>query len=50
MNIAIKNDMFVYKLFDKKDKFAFFVVCMSYLSSNILSSIVYGSMFSSSYE
>ena len=50
MNIRTKNDIFVNKLFDKRDKFAFFIVWMPYLSNNILSSIFYGSMFSGSYE
>ena len=37
---------FVYKLFDKTDKFPFFVVYMPYLSSNIPPSISYSSIFS----
>ena len=36
----------MYKLFDKRDKFPFSIVRMPQLSSNIPSSIFYGSIFS----
>ena len=38
--------MFVYKLFDKIEKFQFFRFFMPHVSSNIASSIFYGSIFS----
>ena len=46
MGKTIKDNEFVYKLFDKRDKFPFFIVRMPYLSSNIPSSLFYGSIFS----
>lgn len=46
MGIKIEDDIFVYKLFDKKIKFPFLVVCVCYLSSNIPSSVFYGSILS----
>ena len=42
LDLMVDDDIFVYKLFDKRDKLSFFIVCMPYLSSNILSSIFYG--------
>ena len=42
----IEGNIFLYKLFDIRDKFPFFIVRVPYLSSNIPSSIFYGSMFS----
>ena len=38
--------MFVYKLFDRRGTFPVFIVCMPYLSTNIPSSVFYGSIFS----
>ena len=46
LHIEIINDKFVYKLFDKRDKFPFHIVRMPDLSSNIPSSIFYGSIMS----
>ena len=46
LDMAVEDNIFVYKLFDKKDKFPFFIVRMPYLSSNIPSSIFYGSIVS----
>ena len=46
LDITIKDGIFVYKLFDKRDKFPFFIIRMPHLSSNIPSSIFYGSVFS----
>ena len=46
LDIRIEDNRFVYKFFDKRDKLPFFVIGMSYLSSNIPSSIFYGSIFS----
>ena len=40
--ITTEDSSFVYKLFDKKDNFHFFIVHMPYLSSNIPPSIFYG--------
>ena len=31
LDITIDDNVFVYKLFDKRDKFPFFIVCMPYL-------------------
>ena len=48
LEIKIKDGIFVYKLFDKKDKFPFSIVCMLHFDfeSNIPSSILYGSICS----
>ena len=46
LDITIKDGIFVYKLFDKRDAFPFFILRMPYLTSNIPSSIFYGSIFS----
>ena len=45
LNITIVDNIFVYKLFDKRDKFFFFIVPMPDLSNNIPSSIFYGNIF-----
>ena len=41
LNITVESKTFLHKHFDKRDKFPFSIVCMSYLSSNIPSSIFY---------
>ena len=46
LDITIEDGIFVYKLFDKRDAFPFFIVRMPNLSSNIPSFIFYGSIFS----
>ena len=46
LDISIRENMFVYKLFDKRDKFPFHVVRMPHECSNIPSTIFYGSIFS----
>ena len=46
LDITIIDDIFVYKLFDKRDKFPFFIVRMPHLCSNIPSSVFYGATFS----
>ena len=46
LDIRIEDNIFVYKLFDKRDAFPFFIVRMPYLSSNIPSIIFYSSIFS----
>ena len=46
LDITIKDGTFVYKLFDKRDAFSFFIVRMPHLSSNIPSNIFYSSIFS----
>ena len=46
LDITIENNISVYRLFEKKEKFPFFIVRMPYLSSNIPSSLFYGSIFS----
>ena len=46
LDITIKDGIFVYKLFDKRDKFPFHIVRMPNASSNIPTVIFYGSIFS----
>ena len=46
LDITIRDGVFVYKLFDKRDAFQFSIVRMPHLSSNIPSTIFYGSIFS----
>ena len=46
LDITIINNKFVYKLFDKRDAFNFFIVRMPDLSSNIPSTVFYGSVLS----
>ena len=41
-----EDSSFVYQLFDKRDKFPFFVVRMPHMSSKIPSKMFYGPMFS----
>ena len=38
LDITLKDGIFIYKIFDKRDKFPFFIVRMPHLSSNIPSS------------
>ena len=46
LDITIKDGIFVYKLYDKRDQFPFFIVRMPHMSSNIPSCIFYGASFS----
>ena len=46
LDIKIEDGLFIYKLFDKRDAFPFFIVRMPHLQSNIPSTIFYGSIFS----
>ena len=46
LEINISDDIFVYKLFDKRDDFPFFIVRMPDLSGNIPSHVFYGSIMS----
>ena len=46
LNMSIDDDIFIYMLFDKRDKFPFFTVRMPYLSRNIPSPIFYVLIFS----
>ena len=46
LDIKIEDGIFVYKLFDKRDKFPFFIVRMPHVQSNIPATIFYGSIFS----
>ena len=46
LEINVSNGIFVYKLFDKRDNFPFFIVRMPDLSGNIPSHIFYGSIMS----
>ena len=44
LDITVKDGLFVYKLFDKRDAFRFFIVCMPYVDSNISKSIYYSAL------
>ena len=44
LDITIRDGMFVYKLFDKRDAFPFFIVRMPHLESNIPESIFYSAI------
>ena len=46
LDINISNGIFVYKLFDKRDDFPFFIVRMPDLSGNIPNHVFYGSVMS----
>ena len=46
LDVTVKDGIFVYKLFDKRDAFTFPIVRMPFLDSNIPSSIFYGAIFS----
>ena len=44
LEIQIENRMFVYRLYDKRDDFPFFIVRMPHMSSNIPKSIFYSAL------
>ena len=46
LDIKIGDEIFLCKLFDKRDKFSFFIVSMPHFESNIPSAIFHGSIFS----
>ena len=46
IDIKITNGKFIYKFFDERDQFLFFIVRISHLLSNIPFSIFYGSILS----
>ena len=46
LDIKVEDSVFVYKPFDKRDKFSLFIVRIPHLSSNIPSTISSGSIFS----
>ena len=46
LDINVFNGIFVYKLFDKRDNFPFFIIRMPDLSGNIPSHVFYGSVMS----
>ena len=46
LDITISNGTYIYKLFDKRDDFPFFIVRMPDLSGNIPSHVFYGSVMS----
>jgi len=46
LDISIENNIFRYKLFDKRDAFPFFIVRMPHKDSNIPSVIFYSSIYS----
>ena len=45
LDIKVEDSVFVYKPFDKRDKFSLFIVRIPHLSSNIPSTISSGSIF-----
>lgn len=46
LDISIKDGIYIYRLFDKRDAFPFFIVRMPYFDSNIPSRIFYSSIMS----
>ena len=46
LDISVKDGIFLYKLFDKRDDFPFFIVRMPDLSGNIPDHVFYGSVMS----
>ena len=46
LDILVKDDIFIYKLFDKRDDFPFSIVRMPDLTGNIPSSMYYGPIMS----
>ena len=46
LDIKIGDGIFIYKLYDKRDNFPFFIVRMPHFESKIPSTIFYGSIFS----
>ena len=44
LNITVKDGVFVYKVFDKRDAFAFLILRMPYTDSNIHKSIFYSAL------
>lgn len=46
LDISVQDGLFVYKLFDKRDDFPFFIVRMPDLSGNIPDHVFYGSVMS----
>ena len=46
LDISVVDNRFIYKLYDKRDNFNFFIVRMPQVSSNIPSSVFYGSALS----
>ena len=44
LDITVKDGVFVYKIFDKRDAFPFFIVRIPYIDSNIQKSIFYSAL------
>ena len=44
MDITVKDGVFFYKLFDKRDAFPFFIVRMPYIDSKIPKSLFYSAL------
>ena len=44
LDITVKDGMFIYKLFDKRDAFPLFIICMPYIDSNIPKSKFYSAL------
>ena len=45
LDIIVKDGVFLYKLFYKRDAFPFFIVCIPYIDSNIPKLIFYSALF-----
>ena len=46
LDIKIEDGVFAYKLFDKRDEFSSFIICMPHFESNISPTTFYGFIFS----
>ena len=44
LDVTAKDGVFIYKLFDKRDAFPFFIVRIAYINSNIPKSIFYSAL------
>ena len=44
LHITVKDGVFIYKLFDKRDAFPFFTIRRPYIDSNIPKSIIYSAL------
>ena len=44
LHITVKDGVFFYKLFNKRDGFPFFIVCIPYIDSSIPKSIFYSAL------
>ena len=44
LDITVKNGVFIYKIFDKRDAFPFFIIRMTYIARNMPKSIFYSAL------